>query len=98
VAGAAAGDETSAAGRDEPFRLTWLLLPDGVAVQAVAPRAIMTSAAPPAMAATSRLRLPPAPSLAWGFPGTVRVLMGLLDRLAGQAEANNIDASRHISS
>lgn len=89
--GAADDDVTSAAGRVEPFRVTVLLFADGAAEQAVAPRTIATSAAPPAMAATTRLRLPPAPSPASGLPGTVRVLMGLLDRMGGQAEAKNID-------
>jgi hypothetical protein len=102
--GAADDDVTATGAADDdvagpavPLRLSGLLLPDGVAVQAVAPRAIAASATPPAMTANRRPRPPPVPSLASGVPGTVRVLMGLLDRTIGQAEAKNIDASGHIS-
>jgi hypothetical protein len=89
--------DADVAGPAVPLRLSGLLLPEGVAVQAVAPRAIAASATPLAMTANRRLRPPPIPSLASGLPGTVRVLMGLLDSTVGQAEAKNIDASGHIS-
>jgi hypothetical protein len=60
---------TAATGRGGPPGLAWRLLPAGVAAQAVTPRAIATSAVPPAVDAIPRLRSPPVPSLPSGLPG-----------------------------
>ena len=70
----------------EPFKLAWVLLPVGVAAQAVAARAAARTAAAPVAVAILRLRPMPAASFPARSPGAVGVLMGLLEWPGGSQE------------
>jgi hypothetical protein len=72
--------------RAEPVKLAWVLLPVGVAAQAVAPRAAASTAAAPVTVAILRLGPTPAASFPSRSPGTVGVLMGLLEWTGGSRE------------
>ncbi len=72
--------------RAEPVKLAWVLLPVGVAAQAVAPRAAASTAAAPVTVAILRLGPTPAASFPSRSPGTVGVLMGLLEWTGGSQE------------
>ena len=80
-------DELAAATcRAAPVKLAWVLLPVGVAAQAVAVRAAARIAAAPAAVAILRLRPMPAASFPARSLGTVGVLMGLLEWPGGSQD------------